>query len=397
MYTPPYNIQNATPIINIDNNSTEFIPMSTQPINYSRQPIPNSKLTINDVLHYNYLNGIKHIPYDTNYWLYFMEYFKKSRLNNLPRKISCNTDLCVKKRIVKSIFGLPQLLLLFTIYDWVFIAFVVGMTVLLVNFDCYYEPDIGLLLTLILFPLTYAIGNSFTKQTDLLSIIATIRTSTIGLSIALQQINQSNNDDQLKHKLICKILQHIKLHHDDCKEYAKSKNETKRIYFLQRIYSRIVHISWMIKFILTGQEDYMHGRVDGYFNSILDSFERFRCDIDYQTSTTIEYFLTMVTFTNILFLIPWFSKIVITSHNISIMGYFFTASVTATILGFLRIQQRLSNPIGNDWDDINFDEILAFNLLYESFRFIDKDGNINRHNIKLFMGRDDYNVKDIFT
>ena len=119
------------------------------------------------------------------------DYRMRSKINNLPRTISCNSDLQLHHRLLKAVFIIPQLLGLFNLVDYFFIGLIIGLTALFVQYKVVYQPDVGTLITLILFPLTYAVANSFSQRSGTLSVMADIRSTNINMLLTVCQINRT--------------------------------------------------------------------------------------------------------------------------------------------------------------------------------------------------------------
>jgi hypothetical protein len=367
-----------------------------------RMPPSTNYLTPEEIISRNYLEGIDQEPKRTARVPVWDDYRIKSKINNLPRTISCNSDLCIHHRLLKSLFSIPQLLTLFNLIDYLFIALIVGLTVLFVELNVVYQPDVGTLIALILFPLTYAMGNSFSRRADTLSKLASIRATGINILLTVCQINagpgsQDNSQSYpmaRRHQTAQTIILRLREHFKDCQRYALSHHESDRLFYRQQIYCRLNQINWCIGEFVKGEGEPVIERLGGQLITLVETFEQFRSGIDYQASTSVEYFLRALIVINTIFLTPWFAGFIKSSENATVFGYFLTGSIIASLIGLYRIQIRLENPIGSDWDDINIQSMLSSDLVQEQYRLTGDQG-VDRQRMRLFLGRDDYDPQMI--
>lgn len=323
------------------------------------------------------------------------DYRIRSTLNNLPRSISCINGLSRYYRFLKFLFGFPQMITLFNLFDYFFIGLSILLTYILVKFDIYYQTDTGTLITFVIFPLTYAMGNSYSRRKDMLLTVSNTRSSIISMIMSICQLNLNKTNID-SHNLSQLTLSKLREHLVDCRYYATSQNENDRVHFLNQIYCRFNHLNWILKFLLEGENDVMNERISNLFLSLISKFEEFRLGVDYQETSSLHYFLRTLIVINTGFLLPWFSGIIIKSDNSHILGYFLVAGIISSMLGLYRIHKRLENPIGNDWDDINIKSIMGSRSYYDSFKLWNESGRPDLNAITKFMGRSDYDLSFVF-
>lgn len=335
-----------------------------------------------EIMSYDYLGHItRELPPKCRIPL--LDHYRiKSKINNLPREISCSTDLCFRRRILKAIYFIPRFIQLFNIWDYIFIALVIGITVVCVRYNITYQPDVGSLITIILFPLTYTLGDSFTRRSDMLSSIADIRSTNIKMITQICQINAEEGEKfkKISYTLILRLREHLA----DCREYSLTHNETNRLYYLDRIYCRINQIGWLI-YHLTNK---LQKNLKENLGALIDEFEQYRIGVDYQTVVSLSYYMRILIVVNIILLTPWFASFIKALNGFFMFGYLLTVSIVISLIGLHRIHNQLENPFGNDWDDINIHSMLNSHLYLESFHIWDKDGNVNKQRMRYFCGGD---------
>jgi len=322
-------------------------------------------------------------------------YFERSEFNNQPKSISCNNDFKLKQRLLKNLFSVPQLLTLFHLVDLIFILFSIGLVIVWDYYNVTYEPDIGTIITLILFPLTYAMGNSFSRRSEMLSIIARLRTSVINLVLgsAAANHNQLNNyltcdpTNKESHQLTRSIHREIGRFLDSCKGYPFAKHEEERLAYLQHAYCQISRLHWLIYFLSKDESEPSVERMTSSLLELAQSFESFRTFIDYGASTSLKYFLQALIYLNTIFLTPLFTGYIKTSTNASVLAYLLTISIMVSLIALFRIQGRLENPIGDDFDDINLSSLLRKDFFFDAL------GGRNPEIIKLRLGHSDYTTR----
>lgn len=340
--------------------------------------------TADEIMSFDYLAHIKReIPQKCRIPIWD-HYRTKSKINNLPSIISCSTDLCFYRRLLKAIFFVPKFLMLFNLFDYVFIAIIITLTAICVTYNITYEPDVGTLITLILFPLTYALGNSFARRDNTLSAIANMRSTNIKMITTIFQINVESENKRLAELLIIRLREHL----TDCRMYSLTHNETTRLYYIDRIYCRINQLSWLVYYFLKNKDNYVAELMNQQLLDLIDEFEQYRIGVDYQTVISLSYYMRILITLNTTLLTPWFASFITSLDDLYILGYLLTASIVISLLGLHRIQSQLENPFGTDWDDINIHSMLNSHLYLESFQIWDQSGNANRQRMRYFFGSD---------
>ena len=243
-----------------------------------------------------------------------------------------------------------------TLFDWLLVA---GMAVLTwVCYDTGYTyslGDSGHFLGIVIFPLTFAIGSAYTRESNAISAFYGIAGAIGSMADAFRNFTQGTLPCA---DVISKVFAIKKLLLSEVRNYADAKFEPERLERISNVGALTGHLDWCVIELRRRQLHPAYvNQLDNAVGNIGGSFGRLRSIVEYRTPLPIQAFLFVGLIITILGFAPAYADVGIKTHGVFA---FLLSSLTAVMLLILyRTHQKFEMPFGKDTSDINVEAILG--------------------------------------